>query len=406
MSPIPENDASSIPTRALAVLSLASFAAAANLRVCDPLLPQVAREFDVTVGTAAAIVTAFAVAYGVCQIVVGPLSEARGKLRMVVLGSFWAGIATALSAAVPNLDLLVVIRFLGGAGAAAIIPLALAWMGDVIPYDRRQPVMARFLSGQILGIVFGQAIGGLLGELIGWRGTMIVLGLSHCAAGALLMREMGRLTAHVPEPRPPRWRDAAFDTLGILKRPWVRIVLASVFVEALLMFGAFAYVGAELHQRFGLGLGWVGGTLASFGAGALCYVLAAPKLVRMLGQTGLTAAGACFIAAGYAILAFMPWLALAPPAIAVIGLGFYMLHGTLQVNATQMAPEARGLSLSLFAFFLFIGQSVGVALAAPVMDRFGATPIFMTAALGVLMVAIWFRHQLLRRETEAEVSGR
>jgi MFS transporter, YNFM family, putative membrane transport protein len=58
----------------------------------------------------------------------------------------------------------------------------------------------------------------------------------------------------------------------------------------------------------------------------------------------------------------MPWLWLAVPAIACIGLGFYMLHNTLQVNATQMAPEARGLAVSLFAFFLFTGQSLGVAL--------------------------------------------
>ena len=67
----------------------------------------------------------------------------------------------------------------------------------------------------------------------------------------------------------------------------------------------------------------------------------------------------------------MPSAWLAPPAIALIGLGFYMLHNTLQTNATQMAPEARGLAVSLFAFALFTGQSVGVALAAPVMDRYG-----------------------------------
>jgi predicted MFS family arabinose efflux permease len=74
-----------------------------------------------------------------------------------------------------------------------------------------------------------------------------------------------------------------------------------------------------------------------------------------------------------------------------------MLHNTLQTNATQMAPEARGLAMSLFAFTLFTGQSVGVALAAPVMDRYGARPIFLVTAVMILLIAFWFRRQLLRR---------
>ena len=68
-------------------------------------------------------------------------------------------------------------------------------------------------------------------------------------------------------------------------------------------------------------------------------------------------------------------------SVVTVGLGFYMLHNTLQTNATQMVPESRGLAMSLFAFMLFSGQSVGVALAAPVMDRFGGQPIFLSGHL-------------------------
>jgi predicted MFS family arabinose efflux permease len=78
-----------------------------------------------------------------------------------------------------------------------------------------------------------------------------------------------------------------------------------------------------------------------------------------------------------------------------------MFHNTLQTNATQMAPEARGLAMSLFAFTLFLSQSVGVAIAAPVMDRFGARPIFLFAAVMVLAIAYWFRRQLVRRIASA-----
>ena len=390
--------ASETPTRAIAVLALASFASAANLRVCDPLLPQMAGELAVSIGTAAMAVMAFALSYGVFQIVVGPLADARGKLKMVLLGSIWAGAATIFSAAMPSLGPLVLVRFLGGAGAAAVIPVAIAWIGDVVPYERRQPVLARFLSGQIMGIVFGQAAGGLLGDLIGWRATLVVLGLVHVAAGLLLLCEMRRLEVGLPVAGRLRWREVAAAASGVLRNSWARIVLGSTFLEGMVMFGAFAYVGAELHERFGLSLGVVGAMLASFGAGALFYSSAAGTLVSRFGQPGLVAVGGILLAAGYATLGLMPSAWLAPPAIALIGLGYYMLHTTLQTNATQMAPAARGLAVSFFAFSLFTGQSVGVALAAPVMDRYGARPIFLVAAVVILAIAFWFRRQLVRRQ--------
>lgn len=385
------------PTRAIVLLALAGFVSAANLRVCDPLLPQIAGELGVTIGGAGAIVTAFALSYGLFQIVVGPLGDAQGKLRLVVLGSLWAGVSTLLCATMPSLAPIVLLRFLAGIGGAAIIPLAVAWLGDVIPYERRQPVLARFASGQILGVVFGQAAGGLLGELVGWRGAMLLLGVAHICAGLLLANEMRRLTVGMPVPGRARWREAAMAAGDILRRPWARILLSTTFLEGLLMFGAFAYVGAHLHQRFGIGSGLVGITIAAFGIGALLYAMTAGLLVARLGQARLIALGSALLTIGYVVLALTPWLWPAPPAVAIIGLGFYMLHNTLQTEATQLAPEARGLSVSLFAIALFTGQSVGVALAGAVIDRWGAAPVFLGAAAGMLAIVHWFRLRLLRR---------
>ena len=54
-----------------------------------------------------------------------------------------------------------------------------------------------------------------------------------------------------------------------------------------------------------------------------------------------------------------------------------MLHNTLQTHATQMLPEARGTAVAGFSSALFLGQSAGVALAAPIVDRAGAPPVFV-----------------------------
>jgi YNFM family putative membrane transporter len=386
------------PTRAIALLAVAAFASAANLRVCDPLLPQIADQLGVTVGAAAGMVTAFAIAYGVSQLAVGPIGDARGKLPMVVLGSVLTGLATMLCAAMSTLGSLMVARFVAGACAAAVIPLAMAWIGDVIPYERRQPILARFLSGQILGVVFGQAAGGLLGDWIGWRGAMLLLGAVHVAAGLLLFIDLRRGPYLRITSGRTRWGDALASAIEMVGRPWVRVVLITVFLEGVVMFGAFAYIGAELHLRFGLSFAAIGAMLASFGAGAMIYSLSAGWIIARLGQRGLAAWGALLLAAGYAGLAVTPWLWTVAPAIATIGLGYYMLHNTLQTNGTQMAPDSRGLAISLFAISLFIGQAVGVSLAAPVMDRFGGRPIFLLASVSLVAIAFWFRRQLIARE--------
>lgn len=383
--------------RTLVLLSLSAFASAGNLRVCDSLLPQIAGQFGVTVGSAAMVVTAFAISYGFAQIVVGPLGDARGKIFMVAMGSLWAGVWSAVSATAPDLGPLIFLRLLAGAGAAAVIPIAIAWIGDVVPYDKRQPVLARFLSGQIMGIVFGQAAGGVLGDLVGWRGTMLIVGGLHLAAGAMLWRDMRRNGQQGQTSGEARWRQSAVSAARALQSPWVRTMLITVFLEGFAMFGAFAFVGAELHLRFGLSLAAAGLILAVMGAGAMLYVASASYLVRRLQQTGLVRWGSVIIAIGYVTLALMPVVWLAVPAIIAVGLGFYMFHNTLQTNATQMAPEARGLAMSLFAFTLFVSQSVGVAVAAPIMDRYGARPIFLFAAAILLAVAFWFRRRLAAR---------
>jgi predicted MFS family arabinose efflux permease len=384
-----------VPTRAIVILAVAGFVSAANLRVCDPLLPQIAGELGVTVGAAGAVVTAFALSYGLFQIVVGPLGDAQGKLRMIVLGCVWAGAASAACALMPGLASLVVLRFLAGVGGAAIIPLAIAWLGDVISYEHRQPVLARFASGQILGIVFGQVAGGVFGELVGWRSAMMLVGVAHLCAGAMLAMEMRRILVGIQPPGQAHWRDAAQSALDIVRRPWARILLGATFLEGTLMFGAFAYVGAHLHLRFGIGSGLVGVTIAAFGLGALVYALTAGWLVAHWGQAKLLAVGSVLLAAGYVTLAVSPWLWSAPPAVAIVGLGFYMLHNTLQTEATQLAPQARGLSVSLFAIMLFTGQAVGVALAGRMLDHWGGAPIFLVAAAGMLAIILWFRMQLL-----------
>ena len=74
-----------------------------------------------------------------------------------------------------------------------------------------------------------------------------------------------------------------------------------------------------------------------------------------------------------------------------------MLHNTLQTNATQMTPEARGTAVAIFSSALYLGQTLGVAINGMVFDRFTAVPVFVIAAVGLLALGLWFARALRQR---------
>jgi YNFM family putative membrane transporter len=338
-------------TRPILLLALASFASQSMVRVTDSLLPQIAADVGTTVGTASIVVTAYAITHGGVQLIVGPLGDRFGKFRTVTLACGLCALTVVLCALAKTLGTLAAARLASGAAAAWIVPLSMAFVGDVIPYERRQAVLGRYLSGQIAGQLFGQAAGGILGDLFGWRGVFVVLaGLFALVCIALLFELATNPLMTRDSPRPHlQGRSLLTDYKLVLGDPWARTILFCVMIEAGLAYGVFAFVGADLHVRFGLNFTLVGVVVATFGLGGLLYAALVHRLVAHFGQPGLALYGGLLMSASYVGLAVTPVWWLAPVAVTGLGLGFYMLHNTMQTHATQMAPDARGTSLAIFA---------------------------------------------------------
>ncbi len=378
------------------------------VRGTDPLLPLIAADFGTTVGAASIVASAYAVAHGVAQAAFGPFGDRFPKYVMVMVLCALCAVATAACGLSQSLAALGGARVASGLAAGIIIPLGMGFIGDTVPYERRQPVLGRFLAGQILGLVAGQIIGGVVGDYFGWRNVFFLIAAVFVIAVFVLLSELMRnpLT-RAPARAATASGDLIADYAAVLSNPWARTIIGIAFVEFGIMFAAFAYIGADLHARAGLSLSAVGGVLAAFGAGGLLYVLSVHVLVARLGQIGLVIWGGALLAAAYIALALAPvwWIGFA--AVATVGLGFHMLHNTLQVNATQMAPHARATALGIFSSSLYFGQSAGVAVAAPVIDRFTAVPVFIAVAILFPVLAALFAWRLvLRRRSQASRADR
>lgn len=398
----PSSEPHGSATRAIAYLAVAAFAAQAMVRVTDSLLPQIAADLGTTVGATSIVVTAYLLAHASVQLIIGPIGDRFGKYRSVAVAAAVATVMVALCGLATSLPMLVGARLGSGLATGWIIPFAMAFVGDVVPYERRQQVLGRFLSGQILGQLFGQAAGGVLGEYFGWRNVFFILAALLGIATVALFVELWRnpITRARRSPTATETGYVAGYT-AVLRSRWARIMIVAVFLEGGLMFGAFTYVGADLHLRFDLDFALVGLFVGTFAIGGLIYSLSVRLLVTRFGQTGLSAGGGIVLAAGFLALAIQPHAWIAPFAITAIGLGFYMLHNTLQTNATQMVPEARGTSIGLFSAGLYFGQTAGVAAAAVLFDRYQGVPVFIIASVTLLLLGLWVAYQIRRRSLQS-----
>jgi predicted MFS family arabinose efflux permease len=401
--PTQKAEADRAQTRAIALMAFAAFASGFSMRVSDPLLPQIAIDFGTSLGAASAIVTAYAVPYGLTQAFAGLLGDRFGKCQVAAGACALSCVLVLLCAMSQSLPQLTLARFICAPAAATIVPVGMAYVGDVVPYERRQPVLARFLAGQMLGMIGGQIAGGIIGDHFGWRTVFYVLAGVFACAGAALASQFRRNPWTAPLRRLPEHRPGLIsDYRKLAASAWARFLIVAVFLEGMIFFGAFTYVAADLHTRFNLSFSLIGIVVAGFGAGSLLYAASVRVLVMLLRENGLVIGGGIVVMLGYLLLAGEPFWVTAPLAAAALGCGYYMLHNTLQTNATQMLPQARGTAVAAFSSALFLGQSAGVALAAPVVDRAGAPAVFILAAALWPLLALWIVARLKRRALESK----
>ena len=352
---------------------------------------------SISAGAASIVITAYALTHGSMQFITGPIADAFGKYRTVALACALSALTVAACGIARSLDALTLARFVSGLTVAWILPISLAYIGDVVPYEQRQQVLGRFLAGQVLGQLFGQAAGGIVGDWFGWRTVFLLLAAMLAVAAAAL----GYQLAANPVTRAARGTSERRSLVAgyriVLGTPWARVMLVAVGIEGTFFQGIFSYIGADLHLRFGLSFTAVGVIIGIFALGGLIYAATVKALMRRLGQIGIAKWGGAMMGLSFLTLAAQPVWYFAPFAMLGVGIGFYMLHNTLQTEATQMVPQARGTGVTLFASMYFLGQTLGVALGAPVMDRFGGPPLFAIAAIVLPALAFWFTGKLKRR---------
>lgn len=382
----PPERRSSETRRLILVLGLACLASALAMRAFDPLVGELAAEFSATPATIALLSTAFALPYALVQPVLGPLGDAAGKQRVIRICLLLLAVALAITAMVPDLFSLTLLRILAGAAAGGIFPLAIASIGDQVPIERRQVALSRLLVAGLTGSSGGALLSAMLEPWIGWRGVTLV-----CAFAALAAVPMLRADRSRPELRGPRLNlaDALRRYGQIIAQPAARVLYACVFLEGMLIFGIFPFIAPLLAERGQGGVAEAGLAVAFFGVGGFVFAALAGLMLRRMGQSRMVVLGGALAALGLLAQALAPVAAVLIGGCLLLGLGFYMMHSSIQTRVTEVAPMARGSAVALHAFSFFLGQSLGPAAMGAGRAALGPEWALAVSAAGVLGLGFW-----------------
>jgi predicted MFS family arabinose efflux permease len=331
----------------------------------------------VATATAAMLSTAFTLPYALVQPVLGALADMFSKTRLIALCMLIVGIATLACGLATNFETLMVLRIIAGMTAGGIFPIAFAVAGDRVPVAQRQVAFGKLLFAAMSGNLLGASAAGVIGDLIGWRGVFFVTGAINLIALAFAMpgfREMADSAGRFnPSTLIPNYR-------AIFRNPLAKYCFGAVFVEAIFLFGVFPYMATLLHTEGVTSASIAGIVIAGFGVGGIFYTVSVSWLLAYVGENRLMAAGGMVMAFCLIVIALrVPW----PVEFAnfiLLGFGFYMLHGCIQVYVTELAPSARGSAMAGHSFFFFLGQAVGPVVYGVGLNSVGVTPVLLVGA--------------------------
>jgi MFS transporter, DHA1 family, inner membrane transport protein len=376
------------------VLCFAAFAGSISYRSFDPVITMVAGDFGISVQQAALLVSAYGLPYAAMQPVLGPIGDAYSKARLIKICLAVTTVSTALASVAPDYTTLMTSRVIAGIVAGGIFPVGLALIGDRTVLAERQVAASRFLVASIFGQMFGATVSGVIAAYFGWRTVFAVVTAIAICSCAIVFRY---LDSRSDTTRRLTLTGAIEGYRTVLANRNSYVVLAAVFGEGMFFFCVFPFVGAMLIERGAGGPVAAGIALAGFAVGGLIYGAVVRYMISALGEWNMLRAGGLMAGLSYLVIAVPMGPVGVASAFVVAGFGFYMMHNTLQAQATELAPRARGSTFALFSASMFLGQGTGPIFAGTSSNLLGFQVLFvlvgvLVASLGLIAAHFLRRH--------------
>ena len=365
--------------RLLRVLAIATFIIFFQAYMVAPIIPALSSIFGASVETVGYIVPAYLIPYGVSTLAYGVLADRIGIHRVMFTSLAAFSVLTLLTATAHSVEQLAVWRLLTGIGASGVVPLALALVGRLYPYEQRGRPVGWLFGAMAGGMAFGSPLGALIVPFAGWQGLFLIVG----AAGAalfLVFLPYRAVMANAALQVTGTLRDLFNGYKELLGTPRGQRTYGYVLVNSIFHSGVFTWLGVYFERRYGLGSVGIGLALLGYGVPGFLFGPVIGRAADRWGRARLLPIGlllSTFSAA--ALIVGFPSLA-APVVAMILSLGYDMTQPLFAGIVTSLGGKRAGQAMGLNVFTLFVGFGLGSLIFGELL-RFG-----FGLALGVFAV--------------------
>jgi predicted MFS family arabinose efflux permease len=385
--------------RTVSLLAFATmFVIGTDTFLVAPLLPTLARTYDVSSDVSGWMVSAYALGYAVFALIAGPLSDGRDRRRVLLTGLVGFIVTTTLCGFAQGFWTMILFRFLAGVSAAFVSPQI--WAS--IPVLVKPQQIVRTMGFATAGLSIAQFAGIPLGSWLAassWHLPFWAIG----AISALLWLVLARFFPSVPghagnAGTGPR---AMLRTYGtVLGRGRLRWFLLGYLVFQTGNFEAISFFGSWFNRDFGLDVGSVGTAMMAVGAGNVIGSLFGSRLVQRLGLYRSLLSSVLAMTVLYCLTPLSPNLGTALVLLALVmmvaGFVFPVFMSVLQ----QQTETARGTVSSLANAAMYVGTTIGGAVGGILLtkgDGFWGVALFTVVAY-LASLAVYAAAGAFRRE--------
>jgi len=372
--------------RTLVILLLALFIAVLGVGIIAPIIPIYATDLGATGVTLGLMIAAFSISRGALQPVVGSLSDRKGRKRFLVAGlSIYAvmGLTYTLATSVEHL---ILIRLFHGVGSAMIVPIAMAYIGDLTPRGQEGKYMGMLNVALFSGISAGPILGGFFLDTIG-------INPAFYAMSALTAASLGLIVALLPPQRSDRQIQSTPGLLTTLRRMLhnsrvVGMLLPRIGTMIIMVptMGFLPILMDRLMGATGIEIGIVISARTIVNAG-LQFPFG--KLADRYNKVALIVTGSLIASAGVFVMPFatdflqLVWLSV------LIGVGEALIWPTLGAIAVEEGHRyGQGSMMGVFNMAMSVGILIGSLLAGSFMDLIGLEYVFYIVSIILVVSAV------------------
>jgi predicted MFS family arabinose efflux permease len=385
--------------RLLKMLAVATLIIFFQAYMVAPIIPALSNAFGATVETIGLIVPAYLIPYGISTLAYGLLADRLGIHRVMFTSLAAFAALTMLTATAQSIEQLALWRVATGIGASGVVPLVLALVGRLYPYEQRGRPLGWLFGAMAGGMAFGSPLGAMIVPFVGWQGLFVVVGVAGAALFLVLLPYRTVIAATV-QPVTGALSDLFQGYNDLIGAPRGQRTYAYVLVNSMFHSGVFTWLGVYFERRYGIGPIGIGMALLGYGVPGFLFGPSIGRAADRWGRARLIPIGLILSSVAAAALLLRFPVILAPIVAMVLSLGYDMTQPLFAGIVTSLGGKRAGQAMGLNVFMLFVGFGLGSFIFGELL-RFGfevALGLFVVVELTIALLSlVLFRSEVASR---------